>query len=122
MGDTYMGAVGLSAPLLDHMRRAVEFARDVQGDIARISAIRELDLSVTIGIAAGTVVTDVAHNQEVLFQLWGEAVIQADYARDRAGHGEILVTQSVRDQLADSYNFQRVDDTERVALWTLTDG
>jgi class 3 adenylate cyclase len=122
MGDTYMGAVGLSAPLLDHMRRAVEFARDVQGDIARISAIRELDLSVTIGIAAGTVITDVAHNQEVLFQLWGEAVIQADYARDRAGHGEILVTQSVRDQLSDSYNFQRVDDTERVALWTLTDG
>jgi class 3 adenylate cyclase len=103
------------------MRRAVEFARDVQADVARISAVRELDLSLAIGIAAGTVVTDVAQNQEVLFQLWGEAVIQADYARDRAGQGQILVTQSVRDQLSDSYEFQRVEDTDHVVLWTLAD-
>ncbi|TDJ37968.1 MAG: HAMP domain-containing protein [Gammaproteobacteria bacterium] len=121
MGDTYMAAVGLSAPLLDHMRRAVEFARDVQGAVARLSAVRELDLNLAIGIAAGTVVTDVAHNQEVLFQLWGEAVIQADYARDQAGRGEILVTQSVRDQLSDSYEFQRVDDADGVALWAVAD-
>jgi class 3 adenylate cyclase len=103
------------------MRRAVEFARDVQADVARISAARELDLSLAIGIAAGTVVTDVEHNQEVLFQLWGEAVIQADYAKDRAGQGQILVTQSVRDQLSDNYEFQRVDNTDHVVLWTLGD-
>lgn len=122
MGDTYMAAVGLSAPLLDHMRRAVEFARDVQRDVARISAVRELDLSVVAGISAGTVITDLVHDKEVLFQLWGEAVIQADHARDRGRRGEIIVTQGIRDQLADGYAFERVEDTDDIALWTLVDG
>jgi class 3 adenylate cyclase len=104
------------------MRRAVECARDLQGDIARISAIRELELGLVVGIGAGTVVTDVEHDKEVLFHLWGEAVIQADHARDHGQPGDIVVTQVVRDQLGDSYEFQRLEGTDRVALWTLADG
>lgn len=121
MGDTYMAAVGLSTPLLDHMRRAVEFARDIKAEVARISAVREIDLGVVVGIGAGTVISDVTHDVEVVFQLWGEAVIQADFARDCGTPGQIVVTQPIRDQLADTFAFTPLEVPGRVALWSLAD-
>jgi len=106
MGDTYMAAVGLSSPLLDHMRRALEFVRELDDAVQRIGNEHSLNLRLTAGISSGPVITDVAFDDEMLFHLWGEAVIQADHARDHAAEGQIVVTQVVRDKLADSYRFE----------------
>ena len=116
-----MAAVGLSTPLLDHTRRAVNFAVDLKGGVARLGAVRELDLDVVIGIAAGSVVTDVVHEKEVLFQLWGDAVIQADHARDQAAPGQIVVTQRIKEQLADNFTFTGLEGAGRHDLWILTE-
>ncbi|MCZ6710647.1 MAG: HAMP domain-containing protein [Gammaproteobacteria bacterium] len=122
MGDTYMGAVGLSAPVLDHMRRAVEFAGELRDAVERIGNEYEMPLSLRLGISAGPVVTDVVHDEELLFHLWGEAVIQADHARDRASNGQIVVTQVLYDKLADSYRFARLPAEEPIPLWSLEKG
>ncbi len=120
MGDTYMAAVGLSAPLLNHTQRAMEFARELRTAVARIAQIEEAKLELLVGISAGPVITNVVHEEELLFQLWGEAVINADYARDHAAPGQIVVTDNVREYLQEKYTFVRVDQPSDITLWQLT--
>ena len=117
MGDTYMAAVGLSAPLLNHTQRAMEFARELRTAVARIAQIEEAKLELLVGISAGPVITNVVHEEELLFQLWGEAVINADYARDHAAPGQIVVTDNVREYLQEKYTFVRVDQPSDITLW-----
>ncbi len=120
MGDTYLAAVGLSSPLLDHMPRALEFARDLRSLVANIAQAYELKLDLIVGISAGPVITNVSHDKELMFQIWGEAVIEADFARDEAERGQIVVNQAIRDALADRYQFERMAGERAVALWILT--
>jgi class 3 adenylate cyclase len=117
-----MAAVGLSTPALDHMRRAVEFAAEMRDAVGRIGNEYEVNLSLSLGIGAGTVVTDVVHGEELLFHLWGEAVIQADHALDKASDGQIVVTQAVYDKLADSYQFTQLPAAHPIPLWALEKG
>jgi class 3 adenylate cyclase len=121
MGDTYMAAVGLSAPLLNHVQRAVKYARELRSAVARIAQMEDAELELIVGISSGPVITNVVHQEELLFQLWGEAVINADYARDHAEPGQIVVTDSVRAALAEKYRFTAVHNQRQPALWLLED-
>lgn len=121
MGDTYLAAVGLSSPLLDHMPRAVEFARELRNHVTNIARSRELTLDLIVGISAGPVITNVSHDRELMFQLWGEAVIEADFARDEAERGQIVVNGVIREALADRYRFEPLPGERVVALWVLTE-
>ena len=121
MGDTYMAAVGLSLPVLDHMRRALEFSRELRHAVRRISNEHQLNLRLTAGISSGPVITDVTHDNELLFQLWGVAVVQADYALDHAQEGQIVVTSALRDKLSDSYRFESLASGDAMPLWILAD-
>jgi len=122
MGDTYMAAVGLSAPLLDHMQRAVEFARDLKRAVALASQELDAGLELIVGIASGPVITNVRHDKEVVFQLWGEAVIRADDARDRAEPGQIVVGDEIRTALQSRYRFERLAGEDPHLLWVLQAG
>jgi class 3 adenylate cyclase len=121
MGDTYMAAVGLSSPLLDHMSRAVEFARDLRSAVERIAQIENADLQLMVGISAGPVITNVVHEDDLLFHLWGEAVINADHARDQASLGQIVVTDDVKEALVNKYSFSEVSAPGPLSLWALAD-
>ena len=121
MGDTYLAAVGLSSPLLDHIPRALEFARELRTSVANIAQAYELKLDLIVGISAGPVIINVSHGNEMMFQIWGEAVIEADFARDEAERGQIVVNDAIREALADKYRFEQMPGERAVALWTLTE-
>ncbi len=122
MGDTYLAAVGLSSQLLDHVPRAVEFARELRDSVATIAQSHELKLDLIVGISAGPVITNLSHDRELMFQVWGEAVIEADFARDEAELGQIVVTGAIHEALAGRYRFERLAGERTVALWVLADG
>ncbi len=122
MGDTYLAAVGLSSPLLDHIPRAAAFARELRDTVATIAQSHEVKLDLIVGISAGPVITNLSHDRELMFQIWGEAVIEADFARDEAELGQIVVTGTVREALADRYRFERMAGEKVVGLWILADG
>ncbi len=119
MGDTYMAAVGLSSPLLDHSQRALDFARALRGAVALTAQAHGLSLQLIVGIADGPVVTNIVHDRELVFNLWGEAVIQADHARDCAAAGQIVVTNSVKQVLEARHEFERVSAEGPEMLWSL---
>jgi class 3 adenylate cyclase len=122
VGDTYLAVTGLSQPLLDHMRRTVEFAVAARKIVHEFNREKGADLGLTVGIGSGPVVADVMGQGQFLFQLWGAAVIAADHAMDCGAVDDIVVTRTVRDALADQYTFQPLaTSTTGVPLWTLAD-
>lgn len=123
VGDTYLAVTGLSQPLLDHMRRTVEFARAARAIVVNFNRERDTHLGLSVGIGSGPVVADVMGQGQFLFQLWGAAVIAADHAMDCGAINDIVVTRTVHDGLADQYTFEPVEVSgSDVPLWKLIDG
>jgi class 3 adenylate cyclase len=122
VGDTYLAVTGLSLPLLDHMQRTVEFARTARDIVMNFNREQGTQLGLTVGIGSGPVIADVMGQGQILFQLWGAAVIAADNAMDRGGINDIIVTSSVREGLQDQYTFTPLEvPGSDVALWKLVD-
>lgn len=120
VGDTYLAVTGLSQPLLDHMRRTVEFALAAREIVANFNREKHAHLGLTVGIGSGPVIADAMGQGQFLFQLWGAAVIAADHAMDCGGVDDIVVTRTVRDGLSDQYAFKPLQtETSGVPLWTL---
>ncbi|HEY6599435.1 MAG TPA: adenylate/guanylate cyclase domain-containing protein [Pseudomonadales bacterium] len=120
IGDTYLAVTGLSQPLLDHMRRSVEFARAARAIVADFAREKSAPLGLTVGIGSGPVIADVMGHGHAQFQLWGAAVIAADHAMDCGGVNDIVVSSSVRDGLADQFEFEPLAESA-VPLWRLVD-
>ncbi len=122
VGDTYHAVAGFSQPLLDHARRAVDFAIDARSIVLDFNRLNSAHLGLTVGISAGPVIADVLGQDQFQFQLWGAAVIDADYAMDSGDIDEIVVTRAVRDGLADQYRFEPLQAaTPQVPLWRLVE-
>ena len=122
VGDTYLAVTGLSQPLLDHMRRTVEFALSARAIVANFNREKNTHLGLTVGIGSGPVIADVMGQGQFLFQLWGAAVIAADHAMDCGAVNDIVVTRTVHDGLADQYTFTPIQESSSsVPLWRLAD-
>ena len=105
-GDTYMAACGLCTPLLDHTRRAIDFAREIQRIGKRFNAEHALDLRLTVGISAGPVVAGIVGRDKFIYDVWGETVLQADLARKQGSPESIVVTTAVRDKVEALFSFR----------------
>jgi class 3 adenylate cyclase len=121
-GDTYMAACGLCTPLLDHTRRAIDFARELHRAVRRFNAEHALDLRLTVGISAGPVVAGIVGRDKFIYDVWGETVLQADLARKQASPRSIVVTTAVRDKVEDLYSFRRLETADTgIPLWCLSE-
>ena len=54
IGDTYLAVTGFSQPLLDHMRRSVEFALAARAIVADFNREKGAPLGLTVGIGSGS--------------------------------------------------------------------
>jgi class 3 adenylate cyclase len=118
VGDTYMATCGLSTPVFDHARRAVEFGRELHASVMRFNTEHNLELQLLIGISAGRVHADVSRQHGLVFHLYGGTVIQADHARDNCLPGQIVVTKPVMEKLNELYDFSPAQVSGGVPLWT----
>ena len=88
-GAAYLAVAGLSAPQLDHMQRAVAFARELHAIIARFRAESGLPIDVHSGVASGPAVAGVIGRRRLSFDMFGPAMGEAEALRDAAAPGEI---------------------------------
>ena len=89
VGATYLAVAGLSAPQLDHMQRAIAFARELHAIIQRFRRESGVPLGVHIGIASGPIVAGVIGRHRLSFDMYGPAIAEAEALRDAAAPGEI---------------------------------
>ena len=101
-GATYLAVAGLSAPQLDHMQRAIAFARELRAIIARFRAETGLPINVHIGVASGPVVAGVIGRRRLSFDMFGPAIAEAEALRDAAKPGEIRLGSMTVEVLGDA--------------------
>jgi class 3 adenylate cyclase len=98
----YLASCGLSVPRVDHARRSVEFAIEMQKIVERFGAQQGTELSVRVGMDTGTVTSGLVGRSHVVYDLWGDAVSLAFRLQGGANEAGIFVTQRVVDKVADN--------------------
>ncbi len=98
----YLASCGLTVPRVDHARRAVEFALEMQRIVERFGAQQGADLSVRAGIDSGTVTSGLVGRSHVVYDLWGDAVSLAFRLQGGANEAGLFLTQRVVDKLAEN--------------------
>ncbi|WP_206756635.1 adenylate/guanylate cyclase domain-containing protein [Aerosakkonema funiforme] len=121
--DRYIAICGLTKPRLDHEKRMMDFALKALDITQGINNRLNTRLGLGIGIHAGRVTAGIIGTQKFSYDLWGETVVIASYLNTQAEANAIVVTQSVRDRLGDSYEFEhgKAIDVEgnRLNTWVL---
>src|SRR5262249_17200171 len=96
MGEKYMSVCGLSVSRLDHARRAVEFAEEMQGILRQFNQRNGTALGLQIGINSGTVKAGIVGAKKFIYDLLGETGNIASRMHEEAEPNNILVTENVQ--------------------------
>ncbi|MFD7021148.1 adenylate/guanylate cyclase domain-containing protein [Promicromonospora sukumoe] len=108
----YLASCGLVVPRVDSARRSVEFVREMQRVVAAFDAQHDAALRLRAGLDTGTVTSGLVGRQNVVYDLWGDAVNLAfslPRASDRPG---VFVSAAVHDRLRDQYSFREAGTVE----------
>ncbi|WP_028231824.1 adenylate/guanylate cyclase domain-containing protein [Paraburkholderia mimosarum] len=106
IGDAYMAAAGLPAPVDDHAARAAHMALDMIDAMARFNTLRRSNLQLRIGINSGEVVAGVIGKRKFSYDLWGVAVNLASRMESHGMAGRVQVTAATRERLGDPFVFE----------------
>ncbi len=107
MGTTYYAVCGIETPYLDHAPRAVRFAHQARDAVRRIAAEHELDLDLSAGVQSGSLTMGLIGNARLIYDLWGDTAEEAYLLARTAGRGDVVVTDQVKDRLADAAGLDR---------------
>lgn len=123
VGDAYFAAVGHDRPFLDHAPRMVNFASDARDAMREIRGPSgaDSDLDLAVGIHTGAVTVGMTGGTRLVYDVWGETVTLAHEVARRAGHGQILVTDTTRALLPESIGLERDDEAsgEVLQVWSV---
>ncbi len=105
MRSGYLASCGLNVPRLDNVRRAVDFAVEMDEIVERFSSESGYPLALRAGVDSGTVSSGLVGRTAVIYDLWGAAVNLAHQAQSGSSQPGIYVTTSVYEALRDSDKF-----------------
>lgn len=123
VGDAYFAAVGHDRPFLDHAPRMVSFASDARDAMRELRGAsgNESALDLAVGIHTGTVTVGMTGGTRLVYDVWGETVTLAHEVARRAGHGQILVTDTTRALLPESIGLEHDDEAsgDVLEVWSV---
>jgi class 3 adenylate cyclase len=123
VGETYLGACGLSTPRLDSARRALAFITQAAAVVERHGRQWSLPLSVKAGVALGDAEVGLVGRQRTVYEVWGTTMLTARRMVFNAAAGTVHVTKPVLEQLADPEDFAKasavkIDDGRTIETWS----
>jgi class 3 adenylate cyclase len=110
--QSYLASCGLAVPRVDHARRAVEFALELETILARWSAQQGVDLHLRAGLDSGRVTSGLIGRARVVYDMWGDAVNLAFRVQGDSAEPGIFVTQRVADRIPDTIPVVPAGDIE----------
>jgi adenylate cyclase len=124
IGDCYMVASGVPRPRPDHAQALVNFALDMQAEIAR-RTFGGRRLAFRIGINSGSVVAGVIGRRKFIYDLWGETVNMASRMESHGRSGVIQITRNTFDLISNEFDCAargtiEVKGAGRVETWYVT--
>ncbi|PZO39983.1 MAG: adenylate/guanylate cyclase domain-containing protein [Pseudanabaena frigida] len=105
IGDSYMAVCGLSVPYLDHDKRAIDFALEMQAIVRRFSQERNFQLNISLGINSGDIVAGIVGRNKFIYDVWGDTINIASALKSACPEGAILVSNEIYNRLCDLYEF-----------------
>ncbi len=105
VGTGYVASSGLVVRRVDHVRRVVDFALAVGEMVQRFNSANGASLSVRAGVNTGSVRSGLVGRNDVVYNLWGDAVELAHRVRTASGDPGIYVTDEVKQRLGSGYAF-----------------
>lgn len=118
IGDSYMAVCGLSVPYLDHDKRAIDFAIEMQAIVGRFSQERGFKLNISLGINSGDIVAGIVGRNKFIYDVWGDTINIASALKSACPEGAILVSHEIYNRLCDLYEFAplatKIEDGEVV--------
>jgi class 3 adenylate cyclase len=124
IGDSYMAVCGLSVPYLDHDKRAIDFALEMQAIVRRFSQERGFKLNISLGINSGDIVAGIVGRNKFIYDVWGDTINIASALKSACPEGAILVSREIYRRLCDLYEFAplatKIEDGETLLeAWQL---
>jgi class 3 adenylate cyclase len=124
IGDSYMAVCGLSVPYLDHDKRAIDFAIEMQAIVRRFSQERGFKLNISLGINSGDIVAGIVGRNKFIYDVWGDTINIASALKSACPEGAILVSREIYNRLCDLYEFAplatKIEDGEVILeAWQL---
>ncbi|MFV0493931.1 adenylate/guanylate cyclase domain-containing protein [Mycobacterium sp.] len=101
----YLASCGVVTPRLDSIHRSVEFALDISRVIERLNSRGRHRLGLRVGITTGNVVSGLAGQSGLAFDMWGSAVSLAYQMHSSATQPGIFVSPGVYEAMRDSRQF-----------------
>ena len=105
IGDSYMAVCGLSVPYLDHDKRAIDFAIEMQAIVRRFSQERGFKLNISLGINSGDIVAGIVGRNKFIYDVWGDTINIASALKSACPEGAIVVSNDIYNRLCDLYEF-----------------
>lgn len=99
----FSATCGLVVPRVDHASRCLDFAKEVQRDVAMVGSQHGIPLAIRAGIDSGPVTSGLVGGSAV-YDLWGDSVNLAFRVQSDNQPG-IYVTQAVYDTVRDAVPF-----------------
>ena len=101
LGADYLAVCGASVSRLDHGKRMVDFAEEMQRQVQFFAQQHGFTLSLSVGIAAGSVDGGLVGRSRLAYDLWGKPVDEAVDLSAEAAPGSILIADSLKEGLDD---------------------
>jgi class 3 adenylate cyclase len=98
----YLASCGLTVPRVDHARRIVDFAMELERIAERYGGKHGTSLGIRAGIDSGTVTSGLVGQAHIAYDLWGDAVSLAFQLQGTNRESGIFLTQQVVDRMPDT--------------------
>jgi class 3 adenylate cyclase len=129
MGGCYVAACGMSVQRIDHASRIADFAQEIVKTLRRFNQDRGVNLSVRIGISAGTISAGIIGRSRFAYDVWGATVETARRLSRVAGSDyPILMAKEAHDlvehvvQFAPPVQFRVAAGGPTTVAWPLANG
>ncbi len=116
IGEHYLAVCGLSVPLLDHARRALDFSHAASRELAIFNARYDLKLALRIGIHSGPLHAGIVGSYNFDFDVWGNSLNIARRIVFEAGLNKMRLTIPTYHMLntTDDFGPEMIVDTKAV--------
>ncbi len=106
IGDGYMAAVGVPEPRVDHAAIAARLAIDIRDYMLACAPLAGHTISCRLGLNSGPVIGGVIGTHKFQYDLYGDTVNTASRMESHAEPGEIQVSRSTYQLIADRFEFR----------------
>ncbi|MBE9067419.1 HAMP domain-containing protein [Leptolyngbya cf. ectocarpi LEGE 11479] len=124
--ETYLAVCGLSEVYFDHKQRGLNMAQEMLRIVQSVNSRYQVNLSIKIGLHAGSFVAGVVGTELFTYKLWGKTVAIATQLPEQAEPNQIVVTQPIYERLKDRHQLSahgsvKADDMEMPTWHLVTD-